>query len=155
MSIGGAERPRRRRHGPKVWAAVRKAYLRNMTARECHETFGVSVSALRDRARREGWTKTKLWAAEAAELRTGEHVEAELAGCDHEPGERDREPSTGPELDASDPVVIADAALNRALEALDRGRAAEAQSLIKAGNAVGEFAEFVKALKREREAPPE
>lgn len=45
------------------------------------------------------------------------------------------------------PVNIANAALARAAVALQEGRAADAQALIKAGNAVGEFAEFVRELR--------
>lgn len=123
--------PRKRpfRAPPETWAMVKAAYVGGKSAPQCAEEFGVEVAALRARALREGWTKKAAWS----------RAQAELAAA--------AEP-----LDAGDPIVIADAALNRALEALHRGHAAEAQALIKAGNAVGEFAEFVKALKRERAA---
>lgn len=136
----------RQLYPPQTWAKVRADYLAGKTATWCAETHGVSKGALKNRAAREGWTKQAAWAEEEARLA----ADAARAAADREAARPAEEP-----LDASDPVIIADAALNRALEALDRGQAAEAQGLIKAGNAVGEFAEFVKALKKERVRPPE
>lgn len=148
------EPERRRRCGPKLWARVKKAYTQeNLTARECHERFGVSVSALRDRARREGWTKTQIWAAEAEALAAGEDPDASVAapaGAETTAASTARLP-----LEPDDLVTMVDVALRRALDALSSGRPAEAQATIKAANAVGEFAEFVAEMKgRPIKRPP-
>ena len=44
-------------------------------------------------------------------------------------------------------LQIAETALERAMEALAQGRAQDAQALIKAGDAVGAFADFVRRLR--------
>lgn len=73
---------------PATWALIRGAYLSGLSAPTVAARFGVSVTALRKRARREGWTKTAFaatatpWAGPApeaaapppaAEPRTGPH----------------------------------------------------------------------------------
>ena len=48
------------RHAPApdaVWAVVRETYLSGLTARETCRRHGVGLSALRDRAAREGWRR--------------------------------------------------------------------------------------------------
>ena len=42
---------------PETWELVRAAYLSGLSAPACGARFGVSVSALRKRAEKEGWTK--------------------------------------------------------------------------------------------------
>lgn len=51
------ERARKRHHGPETWAAVRAAYLGGAPAGEVSLRFGVTESAIRKRAEREGWTR--------------------------------------------------------------------------------------------------
>lgn len=118
-----------RRHPPEVWADVREAYLSGATAAECELRFGVRQGALRARARRQHWTKAEAWAAR----------EAVLAAT----------PAALP-APRRESLALAEMALARASEALRAGRATEATALIKAGDAVGDFAEFV-ALNRERD----
>ena len=45
------------RAGPRAWALIRDAYLSGLSAPTVAARFGISVCALRKRARREGWTK--------------------------------------------------------------------------------------------------
>ncbi len=49
---------------PQTWSLIRGAYLSGLSAPTVAARFGVSVTALRKRARREGWTK-RLFAARA------------------------------------------------------------------------------------------
>ena len=42
---------------PATWSLIRGAYLSGLSAPTVAVRFGVSVSAIRKRARREGWTK--------------------------------------------------------------------------------------------------
>lgn len=41
----------------EVWTQVREAYLAGVSAPECCRRHGVGLTALRDRARREGWRR--------------------------------------------------------------------------------------------------
>lgn len=63
------ERPEPRRYrkiGPESWTLVRAAYLSGLSAPTVAQRFGVTVSALRKRAARHGWTKqAHAFAAEA------------------------------------------------------------------------------------------
>ena len=45
------------RAGPRAWALIRDAYLSGLSAPTVAARFGISVCAVRKRARREGWTK--------------------------------------------------------------------------------------------------
>ena len=47
----------RRQHGAVVWAAVRAEYLLGAPVGELEVRYGVTESALRKRAEREGWTR--------------------------------------------------------------------------------------------------
>jgi hypothetical protein len=49
---------------PETWSLIRGAYLSGLSAPTVAARFGVSETALRKRARREGWTK-RLYAARA------------------------------------------------------------------------------------------
>ena len=44
-------------HNDEIWAVIREDYLRGDTQPGLAERFGVGVSTIRDRARREGWRK--------------------------------------------------------------------------------------------------
>lgn len=52
--------------GPEVWALVREAYLAGESARQIHERLGPSVSSIRRRAWKEGWTKRSIVPAQDA-----------------------------------------------------------------------------------------
>lgn len=49
--------------GPETWALIRDAYLSGLSASAAAGRYGVSVTALRRRAAREGWTKRAYAAA--------------------------------------------------------------------------------------------
>lgn len=51
--------------GAQAWSLIRGAYLSGLSAPTVAARFGVSVSALRKRARREGWTKLQYAATRA------------------------------------------------------------------------------------------
>lgn len=125
----------KQRHAPAVWALVREAYCHGASWRECEAEFGVTEAALRARAARHGWTKRATWGEAEAAL--------------------DGNPGTPASADPADPLRIAERTLRRADLALSLGRSAEAQSIVKAGTSVGEFAELVKLLRaREGGSPP-
>ena len=42
---------------PETWERVREAYVAGMSGPEACERFGISLSALRERASREGWRR--------------------------------------------------------------------------------------------------
>lgn len=125
-------------HKRAVWDQVRAAYLDGLSAPECKEKFGVEVDALRRRAKVEKWTRRAVFGDDDPPAPPPAPVDdLALVARMHE---RFSHPPA---------LVIAEVALGRAMDALAAGRAAEAQAMIKAGNAVGEFAEFVQAMRRE------
>lgn len=126
-------------HPPEVWAAIRTAYTTtSATAAILEKRTGVKEHTIRARASREGWTKQAAWAqAEAA------HREAQAPA------------PPSPALEAAadgDGLEIAKLTLSRAVYALAAGRAAEAQGIVTAGVAVGEFSDVIAALRAAREA---
>src|SRR5690606_13376160 len=52
-----AEPPAQRRAPDEVWARVREDYLSGLSAPACCRKHGVGLTALRDRAAREGWRR--------------------------------------------------------------------------------------------------
>lgn len=54
---------------PQTWELIRAAYLSGLSAPTVAARFGVSVTALRTRAMREGWTKAAFARAQARERR--------------------------------------------------------------------------------------
>ncbi len=129
----------RRLYPPETWAAAKADYMAGMSARMVEAKRGVRENTLFRRAQREGWSRTQVWAARAEALATDAPVKR-----------RETFVAAGVEPEAIRSVAIADAALREALKALERGDAREAAALIKAGDAVGEFAEFVHDLKARR-----
>lgn len=98
--------PAFRRRGPPDWNAIRADYLAGEPASVVCERHAVSLSALRARARFDGWRRAD------------------------QPG---AEPEAPPTLDERardgrpDPRVMADTALRRAARAVAEGRLAEAR----------------------------
>ncbi len=133
--------PKRRRrrpsfHAPEIWRLTREAYLAGATAPECEERFGVRENALRRRAVQEGWTRRAHYGGAMA--RTPTLPSPAPAAAISEP-------------DAYNPLDICDATLREAMKALARGDAREASALIKAGDAIGEFADFVRGKKKQQQ----
>ncbi|MDO1558029.1 hypothetical protein Q0812_01130 [Brevundimonas sp. 2R-24] len=59
-----SSQPGRYRAPPEVWERVRDDYLAGVSAPECCRLHGVGLSALRDRAAREGWRRAdQPWVA--------------------------------------------------------------------------------------------
>lgn len=107
-----------RKAPPHVWALIRIEWESGDTVAGLSRRHGVPGSTIRHRRNTEGWAQRS-------------------------PLERLAEPAAQPLT----PLRIAEAALNRAVEALAQGRAADAVALIKAGDAVGVFADFVAGLR--------
>ena len=53
-------------HSPQTWARVREAYAAGMTAGQIEPIYGVKPGALRQRAFREGWSRTAVRRAQEA-----------------------------------------------------------------------------------------
>ncbi len=132
-----------RRAAPAVWALIRADYLAGLSGPTVAARFGVSVWALRKRARREGWTKARQAELVAAALAPPgpaalpaplpaplAEVEAAVAALD-------------PPLEIR-PADLARKALSRAAEAVRRGEGLSALRLVRAGEAIarldGQFA---------------
>lgn len=155
------KRRRPRFHGPEVWAQVKAEYLRGVTAPELEERFGVRPDALRRRAHLERWTRSTVWAADAAETARREAARAHAptpaspSADVVEPGRAETAGGPGGQhLVYPTAARIAELALAQATEALRKGDATLAAALIKAGNAVGEFAEFVGELRERTRGGP-
>lgn len=157
------KRRRPRFHPPEVWALVKAEYLLGVTAPELEERFGVRQDALRRRARIGKWTRTQVWGAAAEEWAGDEQADASALPPQPSSGEAAGPAHAAEALDPSSRHLVypsaarvAELALARAIDALGKGDATLAAALIKAGNAVGEFAEFVAELRdRTRGGPVE
>lgn len=104
---------------------IREAWEQGKGAAQLGRQFDVPAATIRTRRRREGWTRiTQL------------------------------ERPSAPAPVTVDALTIAESALARALDCLLLGRAAEAMAMIKAGDAVGAFADFVGRLRAEATAAP-
>ena len=120
---------------PEVWAAVRAGWEAGVAPKVLAGRYDVGVHAIRWRAREEGWTRrVALAAASAGETRAA------------------REPEFWPGGAPPEPLKIAETALGQALTALAQGRASDVLSLIKAADALGEFADFVRRKRAEAAA---
>ncbi len=120
--------PRRyKKRPPAVWLAIRAGWECGLSERELAERYDVTAAAIKWRARNHGWTRI---VAPTAPTRAGD---------------------PWPHHPPAPPVRIAEAGLARALEALIAGRPADAIAMVKAADAIGEFADFVRR-KREEEA---
>lgn len=73
---------------PETWSLIRGAYLSGLSAPTVAARFGISVTALRKRARREGWTKA-AFAASATPWAVGRGPAARAgAGAAEDPAAR-------------------------------------------------------------------
>jgi hypothetical protein len=98
---------------PQTWELVRAAYLSGLSATVVARRFGVTLSCLRKRASREGWTKAALARANAPAL----------------PAEERPKPSL-------DPRVLVKTSLEQAALALADGRPFAARACASAGEAM-------------------
>lgn len=108
--------PHRRRRNPyrirdaRIWALVRMRYLRGESAPRLAEAYGLTEYAIRQRIRREGWSKRGLAEAEAACVPEPEELAAQQEAADEAPD------------DGFDPVAAARTALARAARLTCEGR---------------------------------
>lgn len=110
---------------PEVWLAIRAGYEAGKSCAQLGRDFDVPNATVGYRRDKEGWRRRSTL-------------------------DRLTEPAPLP----VDALTIAETALARALEALAQGRASDAMGLIKAGDAVGAFADFVAKLRRDAPAAP-
>ena len=108
------EQPQGRKSAPdEVWAVVREEYLAGRSAGECCRRHGVGLTALRDRAAREGWRRSdQAWRPPSTLDPWDEGVELEL--------------QVGGDLDKVETCQLWYVARRRMLRAVMRGDAAEA-----------------------------
>ena len=96
-----------------VWAQVREDYLHGLTARSCCRRHGVGLTALRERAAREGWRRMdQPWTPPSKLDPDDEGVALEEA--------------TGGDLDKVEMRELSYVAHRRMMRAVMRGDAAEA-----------------------------
>ncbi len=124
-----------RTHSPAVWEQARVDYLNGVSAPEIEVRHGIKPATLHKRAQKEGWTRKAVWREGRSPVGSEPCVSSEQAI-----------------LDPYDPVDICDAALREAMKALDRGDAHAAAAMIKAADAIGEFADFTRRKKQQAEA---
>ena len=97
----------------EVWAAVRRDYLAGVAAAECCRLHGVGLTALRNRAGREGWRRAdQAWTPPGGGLDPwdeGVMLEEKVGG----------------DLDRVDPTDLSWVAWRRMMRAVLRGDAAE------------------------------
>jgi len=128
---------------PQTWELIRAAYLSGLSAPTAAARFGVSVTALRKRAAREGWTK-RAYARACAPPAVRAHEAAAVAA-----------PQTSPPDDIAlrveaivarqmvplfeEPTVMARRALGQAQRSISEGRGLEAVRLVKAARELHEL----------------
>lgn len=128
---------------PQTWSLIRGAYLSGLSAPTVAARFGVSVTALRKRARREGWTK-RLFAARATPWNAC--AAAPAPAPDSSPVDAPRDPDA-PLTEAEvmawwdqpvrfHPTDVARKALAGAVEAIKTGHGLNAVRLARAADAV-------------------
>lgn len=104
----------------QTWALIRSAYLSGLSGALVARRFGVSLSALRKRAQREGWTKA-------------DHARSTGAPALPE--------ADGPPV-SRDPKVLVRTAMDEAARALADGRPYQARAAASAGLQIARLAEL-------------
>ena len=104
----------------ETWTLIRSAYLSGLSGALVARRFGVSLSALRKRAQREGWTKA-------------DHARASGAPAG-------RDPAAPPV--PRDPRVLVRTAMDEAARALADGRPYQARAAASAGLHIARLAEL-------------
>ena len=117
-------------HGPQTWERVREAYAAGMTGGEIERVYGVKPGALRQRAFREGWSRTALARA------------AEAAAPPPEPA-----PALAVDAPPPDPAALLASTLAQASAHLAAGREAQADAALRRGETLARLAEHARRLK--------
>ncbi|MDP1631855.1 MAG: hypothetical protein Q8L66_10595 [Caulobacter sp.] len=138
----------------RTWEMIRAAYLSGLSAPTVAARFGVSVSGLRKRAQREGWTKRcqadwrggvqigppSPWSAPSAEAGRAAAGPPEAGDLPPELARLQAIAVPPPPLDAGS---VARKALSLAMGALTRGRGGEALQLARAAALIARLDEAV------------
>ena len=127
---------------PGTWALVRAAYLSGLSGPSVAARFGVSLSALRKRAQREGWTKSAYALVREREGREGAAAPQPAAG----PAALSPKAEAGMPPLRLDPLGVARVALEGAARALAEGCPAEALTGVRAAEAIVRLGELVPDL---------
>jgi len=121
---------------PQTWELIRAAYLSGLSAPTVAARFGVSVTALRKRAAREGWTKS----AHARALCAPASVRAHEAAAPPRPSSAPDDIALRVEAVVArqmvplfeEPTVMARRAMGQAQRAIAEGRGLDASRLARA-----------------------
>ena len=110
--------PRPRRHpyrirADRAWALIRMRYLRGESAPRLAEVFDVTEAAIRQRIRREGWSKASLAEAEEAGMPEPEEAMAAIAAAAE---------AEGLAIGGMEPKAAARLALDKAIRLMRDGR---------------------------------
>lgn len=126
---------------PQTWELIQAAYLSGLSAPTVAARFGVSVTALRKRAAREGWTKRAYATAQApaAEAPPQAHAPAAV------PIELTVEAVAARQMIPlfEEPTVMARRALGQAQRAIAEGRGLEAARLVKAARELHALEDYI------------
>jgi len=126
---------------PQTWELIRAAYLSGLSAPTVAARFGVSVTALRKRAARQGWTKRDFAAAQApggppAPLApTATAPTHDIALRVEAVAARQMVPLW------EEPEAMARRALGHATRAISEGRGADAERLVRAARQLRELSD--------------
>ncbi|MGE5567333.1 MAG: hypothetical protein ACM3YN_14405 [Parcubacteria group bacterium] len=131
---------------PQTWELIRAAYLSGLSAPTAAARFGVSVTALRKRAAREGWTKA-AYARACAPPAVRAHEAAAPAPQASAPDDialrveavvaRQMVPLY------EEPTVMARRALGQAQRSIAEGRGLDAQRLVRAARELHQLEDYI------------
>jgi len=133
---------------PQTWELIRAAYLSGLSAPTTAARFGVSVTALRKRAAREGWTK-RAYARACAPASVPVHdAPAHIA---HAPASARDDIALRVEAVVArqmvplfeEPTVMARRALGQAQRSIAEGRGLEAARLVRAARELRQLDEYI------------
>lgn len=134
---------------PQTWELIRAAYLSGLSAPTVAARFGVSVTALRKRAAREGWTKRAYARAFCAPASVRVHdAPAQIA---HAPASARDDIALRVEAVVArqmvplfeEPTMMARRAMGQAQRAIAEGRGLDAQRLTRAARELHLLEEYV------------
>lgn len=123
---------------PQTWELIRAAYLSGLSAPTAAARFGVSVTALRKRAAREGWTKRAFASAQAPALGPA-HAAASAIARDGIAQRVEAVVNRQMVPLYEEPEVLARMALGHATRAISEGRGLDAGRLVRAARELREL----------------